>query len=266
MTRSVPYWHVDAFAERAFTGNPAAVMMFDAWPQDSVLQAIAEENNFAETAFLVKDTSGSADWELRWFTPTVEIRLCGHATLASGHVLLGQTADLQAVRFRTRRAGVLEVRRMEGARYELALPAIATAPGQWPEAVAAMGASPRELWRSPDQYNVFLYADEAEVRGLRPDFRALAALGIDAFIATAPGSGSDIVSRVFVPGAGVDEDPVTGSAHAVLTPFWMARLGRPQFSAFQASARGGHLTCRLDGDRVWLGGGCVTVVEGRFSF
>jgi predicted PhzF superfamily epimerase YddE/YHI9 len=259
----LPYWHVDAFAERPFTGNPAAVMPLESWLDDAVLQAIAAEHNFAETAFLVPDASGAADWELRWFTPTVEIRLCGHATLGAGHVLLGQDMARADVRFRTRRAGVLTVRRGDRG-YELALPAIATSRGAWPEAVAAMGAEPLEVWRSPDQYNVLLYGDEAEVRGLAPDMRALAALGIDAFIATAPGKDTDIVSRVFVPGAGVDEDSVTGSAHAVLTPFWAERLGRHRFTAYQASARGGYLTCRLDGDRAWLGGHCVTVVEGCF--
>jgi predicted PhzF superfamily epimerase YddE/YHI9 len=260
---TIPYWHVDAFADRPFAGNQAAVMIFDVWPDDAVLQAIGEENNFAETAFLVPDASGDADWELRWFTPTDEIRLCGHATLAAGHILLGRDLALSHLRFRTRRAGVLEMRR-EDEGYALALPAIATEPGDWPEAIAAMGAAPAELLRSPDRYNVFLYDSAADVRALRPDVRALGALGIDAFIATAPGEHTDIVSRVFVPGAGVDEDSVTGSAHAVLTPFWAAKLRRDSFTAYQASARGGYLTCRLDGDRAWLGGKCVTVVDGTF--
>lgn len=260
---AIPYWHVDAFAERPFAGNQAAVMVLDAWLEDAVLQAIGGENNFAETAFLVRDASGHADWELRWFTPTVEIRLCGHATLAAGHVLLGREPAGDAVSFRTRQAGLLEVRR-SGEAYEVALPAIATAPGDWPEAVAALGAEPLEVWRSPDRYEVFLYADEDMVRRLAPDFRALAALGDNAFIATAQARASQVVSRVFVPGAGVDEDSVTGSAHAVLTPFWTARLGRESFTAFQASSRGGHLTCRLEGDRAWLGGHCATVVEGTF--
>lgn len=260
---AIPYWHVDAFAERPFAGNQAAVMLLDAWPGDALLQAIGAENNFAETAFLVPDAGGAADWELRWFTPTMEIRLCGHATLAAGHVLLQREPERRAIRFRTRQAGMLEVRRSGGG-YEVALPAIPTAPGRWPAAVRAMGAEPLELWRSPDRYNLLLYGDEREVRRLAPDFRALAALGIDSFTATAPGRDTDIVSRVFVPGAGVDEDSVTGSAHAVLTPFWAARLGRASFTAFQASQRGGRLTCRLDGDRAWLGGSCVTVVEGRF--
>jgi predicted PhzF superfamily epimerase YddE/YHI9 len=263
--KSIPYWHVDAFAERPFTGNQAAVMIFDAWPEDAVLQAIGAENNFAETAFIVPGGTGEADWELRWFTPTVEIRLCGHATLAAGHVLLTGEPARQTVCFRTRQAGLLEVRRL-GEGYELALPAIRTEPGAWPEAVAALGSEPLEVWRSPDRYNLFLYRDEDAVRDLRPDVRALAALGDDSFTVTAPGYAADIVSRVFVPGAGVDEDSVTGSAHAVLTPFWAGKLGRSSFTAYQASARGGRLTCRLDGDRVWLGGSCVTVVEGCFRF
>jgi len=268
MTRTaLPYWHVDAFAERPFAGNQAAVMPLEEWLPDAVLQAIGEENNFAETAFVVPDTTGEADWELRWFTPACEIRLCGHATLASGHVLLGRDGG-ERVTFRTRKAGVLEVRRIAGRGYELALPAIATQPGDWPEAAALLGAHPLEVWRSADRYNVFLLADEDEVRALRPDMKGLAALGDDQFICTAPGAKSvgatDVVSRVFVPGGGVDEDSVTGSAHAVLTPFWAARLGRDSFTAHQASARGGDLTCRLEGNHAWLGGPCVTVVEGTF--
>jgi predicted PhzF superfamily epimerase YddE/YHI9 len=269
MIQSIPYWHVDAFADRPFTGNQAAVMQLESWPDDSVLQSIAAENNFAETAFLVADTSGELDWELRWFTPTQEIRLCGHATLASGHVLLTLDPALQSVRFRTRLAGVLEVRR-QGAAYELALPAIPVAPAQLPDALAALGgAKPLSVWRNPDHYNVFIYESTADVLALAPDMRALAALGQDSFTCTARNSGghpsgAEVVSRVFVPGAGVDEDPVTGSSHALLTPLWAAILGNDSFTAYQASTRGGHVACRLEGDRVWLGGACVTVVEGRF--
>ncbi|WP_057882106.1 PhzF family phenazine biosynthesis protein [Tsuneonella troitsensis] len=258
----LPYWHVDAFADRPFRGNQAAVMPLDAWLPDETLLAIAEENKFAETAFVVRDESGASDWELRWFTPAMEIRLCGHATLASGHVLLGRDGG-DRVTFRTRRAGNLEVKR-HGSGYELALPAIATQPGAWPEAVALLGAQPQEVWRSSDRYGIYLFASEAEVRALSPDLRGLGALGDDQFICTAPGEHFDVVSRVFVPGGGVDEDSVTGSAHAALTPFWSARLGRDNFTAHQASARGGDLVCRLDGDRAWLGGPCVTVVEGSF--
>lgn len=260
---SIPYWHVDAFAARPFSGNQAAVMPLDQWLPDEVLLAIAEENNFAETAFVVSDGSGEAEWELRWFTPAMEIRLCGHATLAAGHVLLGRDGG-ERVTFRTRKAGLLEVRRNVRGGYELALPAIATEPQDWPEAVALLGAQPTGVWRSPDRYGIYLFDSEQQVRALEPDLRGLAALGDDQFICTAPGSRTDVVSRVFVPGGGVDEDSVTGSAHAALTPFWAARLGRDSFTAHQASSRGGDLVCRLDGDCAWLGGDCVTVVEGRF--
>ncbi len=267
----LPYWHVDAFADRPFAGNQAAVMPLEAWPSDDVLQAIGEENNFAETAFVVKDATGAADWELRWFTPACEIRLCGHATLASGHVLLGRangSGGGDRVTFRTRNAGILEVRRMDGGGYELALPVIPTERSGWPEAISLLGApnssGPREVWRNVDRYGIYLFESEAQVRALSPDFKSLGALGDDQFICTAPGDRTDVVSRVFVPGAGVDEDSVTGSAHAVLTPFWAARLGRESFTAHQASARGGDLTCRLEGDMAWLGGRCVTVVEGAF--
>ena len=264
MSIPYPYWHVDAFADRPFKGNQAAVMPLDEWLADDVLLAIAEENNFAETAFLVRDESGEADWELRWFTPAMEIRLCGHATLASGHVLLQRDGG-ERVTFRTRKAGVLEVRRL-GDGYELALPAIPTTPGEWPEAAALLGAEPVEVHRNPDRYNIFLFENEAQVRALDPDLRGLGALGDDQFICTAPGEKFDVVSRVFVPGGGVDEDSVTGSAHAALTPFWADRLGRDSFTAHQASARGGDLRLRLEGERAWLGGQCVTVVEGSFYF
>lgn len=259
---AIPYWHVDAFADRPFTGNQAAVMLLEAWLPDQVLLAIAAENLFAETAFVVRDDTGEADWELRWFTPTSEVRLCGHATLASGHVLLTRDGG-ELVTFRTRQAGLLEVRR-NASGYELALPAIPTARSAWPEAVVLLGDEPLEVWRSPDRYNLFLFRDEGQVRALAPDLRGLGALGNHQFICTAPGTATDVVSRVFVPGGGVDEDSVTGSAHAVLAPIWTARLGRPAFTAHQASARGGDLACRLEGDRVWLGGPCVTVVEGAF--
>ncbi len=258
----LPYWHVDAFETRTFGGNQAAVMPLEDWLPDETLLAIAAENLFAETAFLVRDASGAADWELRWFTPAEEVRLCGHATLASGHVLLTRDGGEQ-VTFRTRKSGILEVLRADEG-YEVALPAIPTTRGAWPEAAALLGGEPLEVWRNPLGYDIFLYRDEQAIRALTPDLRALGALGNNLFICTAPGERTDIVSRVFVPGGGVDEDPVTGAAHATLTPFWAARLGRERFTAHQASKRGGDLACRLEGERVWLTGDCVTVVEGTF--
>ena len=262
MPQKIPYWHVDAFAARPFGGNQAAVMVLDEWLPDDVLVQIGGENLFAETAFVVRDATGEADWELRWCTPTYEIALCGHATLASGHILLQRDGG-ERITFRTRKSGILEVVKA-GDGYELALPAIHTAPGEYPEAVALLGATPLEVWRNDSRYNVFLFENEAAIRALDPDIRGLGALGTDQFICTAPGDSTDIVSRVFVPGGGVDEDSVTGSAHAVLTPFWAKKLGRDSFTAHQASQRGGDLTLRLEGDRAWLGGPCVTVVEGSF--
>lgn len=269
MPQPIPYWHVDAFSAQPFGGNQAAVMVLEEWLADDVLVAIAAENLFAETAFVVRDATGEADWELRWCTPTYEIALCGHATLASGHVLLTRDAAgeaLQRVTFRTRQSGVLEVVRA-GEGYELALPAIATAPdarANQAEAIRLLGAEPLEIHRSELGYNIYLVTSEAAVCGLAPDIRGLEKLGKDQFIVTAPGTATDIVSRVFVPGGGVDEDSVTGSAHAALTPYWAKRLGRTSFTAHQASKRGGDLALRLDGDRAWLGGRCVTVVEGVF--
>jgi PhzF family phenazine biosynthesis protein len=260
----IPFAQIDAFADRPFTGNQAAVMPLDAWLADTVLQAIAEENNVAETAFIVPDASGAADYELRWFTPTVEVALCGHATLASGHYVLGADSSRDLVRFRTRKAGVLEVARHDDA-YLMALPAYAAEPKPLPEVVAGLGAADvvETLWH-PGGYGLVVLESAEAVLALQPDFRRLAAAGDTLNIATAPGTDTDVLSRVFAPAAGIDEDPVTGSAHSVLTPYWAKRLGRAHFTAYQASKRGGHVGCELSGDRAILGGSCVTVIEGEF--
>lgn len=265
MTRSIPYWHVDAFSDRPFGGNQAAVMVLDEWLDDEQLQAIGEENNFAETAFLVADKSGQADWELRWFTPTSEVALCGHATLASGHAILERDGG-GGVTFRTRKAGVLEVRR-SGDAYELALPLTRVRPTEMRDLVAALGASGECFvsYEGAEQTAIVLYRSEEDIRSLDPDLMALGGIDLMA-ICTAPGERHDVVSRVFVPAWGVPEDSVTGSAHAALAPFWAERLGRQEMTAHQASRRGGDLTMRLEDDRVWLGGPCVTVVEGIFRF
>lgn len=263
----VPYFHVDAFTATPLKGNQAAVMMLEAWPDDATLQAIGAENMFAETAFLVPDHTGTADFELRWFTPAAEVAMCGHATLASGHVILAKDPMRGRVTFATRKAGVLEVARA-GNTYALSLPAMETAPASFDDAVPLLGkACPEEVWRG-GEYNIFRYASVADVMALSPDFKALARYGDVQFIATAAGaghaSGADVVSRVFVPGVGIDEDAATGSAHAALTPFWAQRLGRTAFSAHQASPRGADFACALEGDRAVLGGACITVVEGLF--
>ncbi|MEC3950545.1 PhzF family phenazine biosynthesis protein [Sphingobium sp. HWE2-09] len=257
---SLPFTQVDAFAHAPFTGNPAAVMPLDAWLDNATLQAIAQENNLSETAFTVPTPDDpDADYALRWFTPAVEVKLCGHATLASGHVLMAQ----DSIRFRTRQAGVLTVTR-EADGYALSLPAWDMAPKALPDLAAGLGGAPIESHWRDGGYSLFLFPDAAAVRALTPDYAALKTLGDTMLIATAPGEDSDIVSRVFVPGGGVDEDPVTGSAHCLLTPFWAARLGKTDLTAYQASARGGRLGCHLADDRVILTGTCRTVIEGRF--
>ncbi len=258
----LPFAQVDAFADRPFTGNPAAIVELDAWLDDATLLAIAAENNLAETAFLLPERDGAVP--LRWFTPGVEVEMCGHATLASGHHLLSRQPGRDTVRFSTERAGELSVSR-ETSGYSLSLPIWRPEPTPLPAIVAALGLPPEAveatLWHRAE-YAVIALADEAAVRAVRPDVRAIAAMGPVAVIVTAPGRRTDVASRVFVPGAGVDEDPVTGSAHAVLTPYWTERLGRPRFTAHQASARGGDLGCELKGDRAVLTGGAVTVIEG----
>jgi PhzF family phenazine biosynthesis protein len=254
---------VDAFADRPFTGNPAAVMPLDAWLPDEVMQAIAMENNLAETAFIIP-AEGDADYELRWFTPTVEVDLCGHATLASGHVLMGHKERL---RFRTRKSGILQVAR-DGEALSLDLPLIPVERAEHPDLLAALRLDAGEVFLSSDQSQataIIFVPDAAAIRTCRPDFSALAGIELMAIV-TGPGEDVDVISRVFVSAWGIDEDPVTGSAHAALTPFWTARLGREHFTAFQASRRGGRLTCRLKDGRVILGGTCVTVLEGTMRF
>ena len=264
---AIPYWHVDAFAASAFGGNQAAVMVLDEWLPDETLIKIGGENMFAETAFLVRDETGEADWELRWCTPTVEVAMCGHATLASGHVVLDPANGFppaDRVTFRTRQAGILEVRRA-GKDLELGLPALQSQPSTHSELLDVLGAQGQvfECVLKEQETVIVLFENEAQVRALQPDFARLKHINL-MVIATAPGEKTDVVSRVFVSAYGIDEDSVTGSAHAALTPFWAERLERDGFSAHQASERGGDLTCTLDGDRVWLGGPCVTVVKGEF--
>lgn len=261
----LPFTQVDAFATHPFEGNSAAVIPLDAWLPDATLIAIAMENNLSETAFLVPAT-GDADYELRWCTPITEVPLCGHATLAAGHVVLSADPSIARVRFLTRKAGMLEVRRAANG-YALDLPATAMKPGQDEVLLDVLGLTGAPVFAARngiERIQIVLLPDEAAVRAVMPDFRRLA--GIDTMaIVTAQGDSADIASRVFVSACGIDEDPVTGSAHAALVPFWAERLGRDRFSAFQASARGGHMQCRLQGDRVVLEATCVTVIEGSFN-
>jgi PhzF family phenazine biosynthesis protein len=257
---SLPFFQVDAFAERPLSGNPAAVLPLDQWLDTALMQAIATENNLSETAFTVPSERDDADYDLRWFTPTSEVDLCGHATLAAGHVLIHGAP----VRFATR-AGILIVTRRDDL-LELDLPAPALREVHEPELNRALGLPDSPAWLAGgcNDTAIIELADEAAVRAVRPDFALLRDVPRMAVV-TARGDSEAIVSRVFVPYLGIDEDPVTGSAHAALTPYWAQRLGVGEFSALQASARSGLLQCRLEGDRVVLGGRCFTVIVGQFQ-
>ncbi len=258
----LPIYQVDAFTDSLFGGNPAAVCPLEAWLPDATMQAIAAENNLAETAFFVREGS---DYALRWFTPTVEVDLCGHATLASGHIVFSfLEPKRESVSFRTLKAGTLAVsRRADMLVMDFpARPAIAAeAP---PGLFAALGGKPREVLRARD--HLIVYGSAAEVAALDPDFAALAKVDCWAAIATAPGdNGIDFVSRFFAPAQGVPEDPVTGSSHCTLVPYWAKRLGKTELNARQLSRRGGALTCALAGDRVSIAGRAVLYLEGRIS-
>jgi PhzF family phenazine biosynthesis protein len=257
---SLPFFQVDAFITGPLTGNPAAVMPLERWLDDPLMQAIAAENNLSETAFTVPSESGDADYELRWFTPTSEVELCGHATIAAGHVLItGQPA-----RFVTR-SGILTVSRREDL-LELDLPAAELREVREPQLCRALGLPDSPVWLAEgcNDAAIIEVADEATVRAVAPDFAVLAKIHRMAVV-TACGESETIASRVFVPYLGIDEDPVTGSAHAALVPYWARRLGRTEFTALQASARSGLLDCRLEGGRVVLGGRCRTVIVGQFQ-
>jgi PhzF family phenazine biosynthesis protein len=257
---SLPFFQVDAFASRPLTGNPAAVMPLERWLDDALMQAIATENNLSETAFTVPSDREDADYDLRWFTPAAEVALCGHATLAAGHVLIHS----DPVRFSTQ-SGILSVSRRDDM-LELDLPAAPLTATREPDLCRALGLADSPVWLAAgcNDAGIIEVADETAVRGMRPDFGALRAIPRMAVV-TARGGEFDIVSRVFVPYLGIDEDPVTGSAHAALAPYWAERLGRTEFTALQASARSGALHCRLAGDRVVLGGQCHTIIVGQFQ-
>ena len=256
---STPFFQVDAFAERPLTGNPAAVMPLERWLDDALMQRIAAENNVSETAFTVPSESEEADYDLRWFTPTTEVELCGHATIASGHVLIHG----DRVRFSTR-SGILTVSR-NGDLLELDLPAFEVARRDLPGLQEALGTDGQLFCgENADNSAIVLLPDEEAVRAVRPDFARLKQFDRLVMV-TAPGREQDIASRVFASYHGIDEDPVTGSAHAALVPFWAKRLGRTEFTALQASERTGILHCRLAGDRVILGGHCQTVIVGQFQ-
>lgn len=259
------YW-VDAFADRLFRGNPAGVVPLERWPEDeALLQRIATENGLSETAFFVPSASGAGRYSLRWFTPKTEVKLCGHATLASAHILfsrLGEASPL--LRFETL-SGELQVRRLGDGWLELDFPASppTAAPHASEDFTQALGAAPELVLRNDANW-FCVFGSEESVRNLKPDFRAVAAIAPGRVIVTAPGKGSvDFVSRFFAPGVGIDEDPVTGSAHCGLIPYWAERLGKKTLRAEQVSARGGVLRCEEREGRVGIAGQAITYLEGR---
>ncbi|MFG3517252.1 MULTISPECIES: PhzF family phenazine biosynthesis protein [Streptomyces] len=260
---------VDAFTDRPFAGNPAGVLLLDAFPGDDRLQNVALEVNHAETAFAHPlPPGGEADWALRWFTPVTEVAMCGHATLATAHVLHSTGAHAGPVRFATL-SGVLVATPAEDGSITLDFPTAPLTRVDVPAGVAeALGAEPLTAFDTGPNVGDLLVelADEKTVRGLRPDHRALCAHSARGIIATAraeqPGLGHDFVSRCFFPNVGIDEDPVTGSAHTALAPFWSERLGRTELTGLQASPRSGHVGTELRGGRTLLKGRAVTVIEG----
>jgi predicted PhzF superfamily epimerase YddE/YHI9 len=258
----LPIYQVDAFTDRLFSGNPAAICPLEAWLPDAAMQAIAAENNLSETAFFVRD---GADYAVRWFTPTVEVDLCGHATLAAGHVIFHfLEPQRESVRFHTLKAGTLVVTRRADI-LVMDFPSRHAGPAPAPPGLLlALGGASREVLRARDY--LIVYDRAAEIAALDPDLAALAKVDCFAAIVTAPGEdGIDFVSRFFAPAQGVPEDPVTGSAHCTLVPYWAKRLGKTDLEARQLSRRGGALRCALNGDRVSIGGHAVVYLQGHVS-
>lgn len=260
-----PIYTIDAFTAERFHGNPAGVCLLDAPRAESWMQSVAAEMKHAETAFV---TGANGQYQIRWFTPAVEVALCGHATLASAHALFesGREPLETIIQFQTRKSGTLTAR-CTGDWIELDFPAMPPEPAVIPpEALAALGVTPLYMGRNRDDYLVQVES-EAVVRSLRPDFTALRALPVRGVIVTARAESAplDFVSRFFAPGAGIDEDPVTGSAHCCLGPYWQGLLGKNKLFAYQASERGGMLQLRLSKDRVYLRGQAVTVLHGELT-
>ena len=257
-------YQVDAFTLDLFAGNPAAVVPLAEWIDDSLMQQIAIENNLSETAFLVPKNNGGDHWHIRWFTPAVEVPLCGHATLASAAVIHREFSPSSWPITLESASGELAVD-LDGDAFILNFPANAAVPGDMPEALAqALGGEFEECLTAVGFYLLTL-TDEAAVRTLSPDFSNILSLTKDGIIVTAPGDSVDFVSRFFGPGLGIDEDPVTGAAHCVLTPYWSNRLGKKKLRARQVSQRGGELGCELRGDRVLLRGHAAFYLKGELT-
>ncbi len=254
-------FQVDAFTSKAFGGNPAAVVPLESWLPANTMKAIAAENNLSETAFFVKEGDR---YHIRWFTPTIEVNLCGHATLATSHVIFNELKLEDAfIPFHSDRSGELAVEK-HGDKLVLDFPAYPLEMIEHSDELArAVGITPAEVWESQGNM-VFLRAEnEEEVRGLDPDMHALAQLKYDEVIVTAPGDDCDFASRMFAPRIGIPEDPVTGAIHCTLIPYWAERLSKHELLARQVSKRGGELFCELNADRVRIGGNAVTYLKGE---
>jgi PhzF family phenazine biosynthesis protein len=257
-------FQVDAFTKQLFAGNPAAVVPLEEWLDDTLLQHIAAENNLSETAFLVPLDDADNHWHIRWFTPAVEVPLCGHATLASAAVVLREYSPRSWPINLESASGPLRVD-FDGDAFILDFPANEAQPAAFPEElVEALGARGEECFHV-DGFYLLTVADEAGVRAIVPDFTRIASLTDDSIIVTAPGGTVDFVSRFFAPGLGIDEDPVTGAAHCVLTPYWSKRLNKKQLQARQVSKRGGDVGCELRGERVLLRGHAVFFLDGTMT-
>lgn len=256
-----PIYQVDAFTTQRFAGNPAAIIPLPRFLPDATLQAIAQENNLAETAYLVRS---NGNYDLRWFTPGVEVPLCGHATLASAAVVMERLEPARTEVVFHSASGPLTVKK-NGGGYVMDFPTRLSSPVAAPNGLAeALGAVPIEVTENDFNYLALLESEKV-LRTMEPDMAALVRIGKPGFIVTAKGNGSgyDFMSRYFAPIKGIPEDPVTGSAHCMLAPFWAERLGKTDFTAFQASPRGGKVLCRLRGDRTELEGECVFYLEGE---
>jgi PhzF family phenazine biosynthesis protein len=256
----LPVYQIDAFTNRLFRGNPAAVVILNDWLSDEILQTISAENNLSETAFVIPRSDGAP---LRWFTPTVEVDLCGHATLAAAHVLFQHYfPSLETVEFSTKRDRLTVSRDGHLFRMDFpARPAISVEITQ--SLISALNVKPREIWLAEKLMAVL--DSETEVRDFRPDLERIAALEADGVIITAAGDTVDFVSRYFAPKVGIPEDPVTGSAHCVLVPYWSTRLGKNRLVAKQVSSRGGDLLCEMRGDRIDIAGNAVEYLHGEIT-
>ena len=262
MTTNLPLYWVDAFTDRPFGGNPAAVIPLESWLDDGLLQRIANENGLSETSYFVR--TGPARAQLRWFTPAVEVDLCGHATLAAAHVLFSELGQAESPFVFDTLSGSLSVARRDS-RYELDFPARPAGPAEaTPDLVAGLGLPPQQVLKTGKVW-LCVYASEDEVRGVVPNPERLGRVRPGRIIITAPGQDCDFVSRFFAPDAGIAEDPVTGSAHCTLVPYWAERLEKTVFHARQVSRRGGELWCELAGERVRMAGACASYLKGRVT-